>query len=246
MIIRTNFGSAYCNGLSMRVGAFVTQNYKVDSLSIGETIRGKEIQWVLVNGLFIADRCILTGISWDQLEANDLVYGNTKISIGGFEYRIRLLKGEDRSGTQDEWDAALDAVGDDSDEVWHWKKQLFWEQATGIAKTNRVVRGGRDARSSGSEFRFSRIIGLGWRPVLVPETLKLGSDQIGKNLLLMGETGESVSGQLVEISDYDLLLAYAGTPTPNNSLLPSIVKRFSEDMIAVKKEGLVLAQRFLT
>lgn len=53
------------------------------SIEIGETVPGKEISWVAVNGIFIADRCILRDISWDNLFVQCLVFGK-EITIGGF------------------------------------------------------------------------------------------------------------------------------------------------------------------
>lgn len=41
------------------------------SIEIGETVPGKEISWVAVNGIFIADRCILRDISWNNLLRGD-------------------------------------------------------------------------------------------------------------------------------------------------------------------------------
>lgn len=59
------------------------------SIEIGETVPGKEISWVAVNGIFIADRCILRDISWNNLCVQCLVFGK-EITIGGFHYDLRL------------------------------------------------------------------------------------------------------------------------------------------------------------
>ena len=61
------------------------------AIRIGEAVPGKEISWVVVNNMLIADRCILTKISWDNLKANDLVFGK-EVSIGGFRFTVRLLQ----------------------------------------------------------------------------------------------------------------------------------------------------------
>lgn len=82
------------------------------AIRIGEAVPGKEISWVVVNNMLIADRCILTKISWDNLKANDLVFGK-EVSIGGFRFTVRLLQVGAEKDEPNEWDAALDAVGED-------------------------------------------------------------------------------------------------------------------------------------
>ena len=77
------------------------------AIRIGEAVPGKEISWVVVNNMLIADRCILTKISWDNLKANDLVFGK-EVSIGGFRFTVRLLQVGAEKDEPNEWDAALD------------------------------------------------------------------------------------------------------------------------------------------
>lgn len=45
--------------------------------------------------LYVHKKGIRHAVSWDQLNALDLVYGNRLIEINGYQYRIRLLKGAD-------------------------------------------------------------------------------------------------------------------------------------------------------
>ena len=77
------------------------------SIEIGETVPGKEISWVAVNGIFIADRCILRDISWNNLCVQCLVFGK-EITIGGFHYDLRLPLVGAKEGEPYVWDSALD------------------------------------------------------------------------------------------------------------------------------------------
>ena len=130
------FGSLCLDGFPVNVG---TEYKPGQAIKIGETTPGKEISWVVVNNLLIADHSILTGISWDDLNANGLVFGK-EISAGGFRFTERLLRVEKDGGMPNEWDAALDATGDD-DAIWHWQGIYFWGQEAAKRASPRIVRG---------------------------------------------------------------------------------------------------------
>ena len=75
-------GSLYLNDCPAEIGLA----YKPGkTISIGETAPGKEIHWVVVNDMLIADRCILTEVSWDDLNAQNLVFGKR-----GYYQRVPL------------------------------------------------------------------------------------------------------------------------------------------------------------
>lgn len=42
---------------------------------LGTQYPGQEISWVVANGLLIADRSLLTCISWEDLFENHLIFG---------------------------------------------------------------------------------------------------------------------------------------------------------------------------
>ena len=78
MVKKKTMGSLYFNDTPAAVGS----KYDGQELSIGDTAPGKEISWVEVNGLLIADRCICTYISAEQLD--DLGFTKGKpITIDG-------------------------------------------------------------------------------------------------------------------------------------------------------------------
>lgn len=103
-------GSLYLNDCPAEIGLA----YKPGkTISIGETAPGKEIHWVVVNDMLIADRCILTEVSWDDLNAQNLVFGK-EVTISGFRFTARLIQVGAEEGAPNEWDSALDAVGEDT------------------------------------------------------------------------------------------------------------------------------------
>lgn len=61
------------------------------AIGIGKAVPGKEITWVLVNGILIADQCLLSNISWDDLNTQGLIFGK-EVSIGGLRYTLRSLR----------------------------------------------------------------------------------------------------------------------------------------------------------
>ena len=181
MIIRRKFGSVYVNDGDLQVGTWVEQTIKVNSLSIGPTKKGRSIQWILANGMLIADRCVLTGISWDELEANDLVFGNKKILLDDFAYQVRLLKVGRYEGEPNEWDDALGDIADESDAVWRWKYQGFWGQERDRLRTQCITRGYTSSRYYALCESRTKSPRIGWRPVLIPDVVqKIGSEEIGK------------------------------------------------------------------
>lgn len=80
-------GSLYLDGQPVEIGADYAPG---QSIEVGKTIPGKEISWVVVNEMLIADRCILTNVSWNDLNACNLIFGKC-IIIEGYHYQIRLL-----------------------------------------------------------------------------------------------------------------------------------------------------------
>lgn len=200
-------GSLYLYGHPVEMGADYAPE---QSIEVGETISGKEISWVVVNEMLIADRCVLTNVSWNDLNAYNLIFGQG-ITIEGYHYQIRLLQiGTDRDKLN-EWDTALDIIGEDNS-LWNWKWTYFWGQETPSCgpianKYTRTYRGYSFARTwswAGSGLRRSDV---GFRPVLVPlNTKQFTSALLGQRVMIWG--GQNiVSGCLEQITDYDVLLS---------------------------------------
>ena len=193
------------------------------TISFGAATPSKTISWVPVNGLLIADRCLLTDISWDDIEAQGLVFGR-EIELCGFRFRARLLKVGNSEGVPNEWDAALDVVGE-NDDLWHWEDMFFWGQET-VAITA-SARGWSWSRSSNRDAR------LGFRPALEPLSIDSSDLRPGQKILAIGRAG-AVVGTLEDMTHYDLILrAEPGSPVEGASFAASL----RNGTVAVDRSG---------
>lgn len=199
------FGSIYEAGQAKEPGFECGDQ---DTFHLGDTVPGKEIQWVeLSGGLLVADRCVCTGISWATLNKAGYIFGRI-VHIDGKDYICRSLKLGARGGMLNEWDDALDECGVD-DDLWHWKQHFFFGQE--ISKKNAVafcvVRGGMQS----SRDRFKIYAGgagknKGFRPVLEPLCSDAPEILVGSNIKAFGPAGESFEGRLADFDSYDLVL----------------------------------------
>ena len=194
-------GSLYLDGKSIAPEAKYQPG---QAISFGETLPDMAISWVPVNGLLIADRCLLTNVSWDDLDAQGLVSGK-EITVQGFRFKVRLLIVGSEDNVPNEWDAALDTVGED-DALWHWRGKYFWgqESVSGVA-SHRAYRGYLSARYWGWNFSSSRAAGLGFRPALEPLPTDPAALRHGQEALIIGRASV-VMGSFMDATDYDLVI----------------------------------------
>ena len=174
MAKKRTMGSLYFDDHPTTVGS----RYDGQELTIGDTIPGKEITWVEVNGLLIADRCVCVNISAEQLDDLGFTKGKT-ITIDGRQYLCRLLKVGAEPNVPNEWDAALDATSE-ADKMWHWKDAFFWGQEPNEEYPSlRAVRGWVSARLWGwrSGDATYRTAHIGFRPALK----SLGPDNLNSD-----------------------------------------------------------------
>ena len=162
---------------------------------------GAEINWVAVNGLLIADRCLLAGIRWDDLDAQGLVFGKD-ITIGHQDFRIRLLKVGTQEDAPNEWDAALDVTGEENC-LWNWASGFFWGQETTKNPSSRALRGYLSARDYSWTTSSDWSSYLGFRPALEP----LPSDGLRPGSRACALGGQSILyGDIVDQTAYDVIL----------------------------------------
>ncbi|WP_289026753.1 hypothetical protein [uncultured Flavonifractor sp.] len=162
---------------------------------------GAEINWVAVNGLLIADRCLLAGIRWDDLDAQGLVFGKD-ITIGHQDFRIRLLKVGTQEDAPNEWDAALDVTGEENC-LWNWASGFFWGQETTKNPSSRALRGYLSARDYSWTTSSDWSSDLGFRPALEP----LPSDGLRPGSRACALGGQSILyGDIVDQTAYDVIL----------------------------------------
>lgn len=210
---KKKFGTMYIDDFPISPG-FKYQ--KPNKISIGDTVSSCEIEWVeLSSGLLVADRCVCSNVSWEQLNEFGLIFG-TAIQIDSKWYLCRCLKVGNARGTPNEWDSALDEAGN-SDELWNWSEKFFWGQETIPAyPVDRAYRGCNLPRHRGGDSASTQNAYIGFRPALEPlDPVPLNyGPLVGAETTFVGPDSEFVSGRLTSFTDYDLVLE-AASPLPD-------------------------------
>ena len=198
-----NFGSLYLNG---QPSELKRPSPHMD-ISLGDTVPGKAIHFVKWKDLWVASEIVCPSASWNDLEKNNYITG-WPIRVDGVLYLCRSLKVGEESDVPNEWDSILDDLGED-DGLWHWSDGYFWGQETSRHLTSfRAVRGYHSARYWDSYEAAYWYVNVGFRPVLepLPPAPLISDSLIGAGLKVCGPNA-AIIGQLVEYTDYDLVMA---------------------------------------
>lgn len=224
-------GSLFLDGRPVETGM---QYVPSQTIEVGEMTPSKEIGWVAVNGLLIADQCLLTNVSWDDLDVQGLVFGK-EVTVQGLRFKIRLLKVGSKEDVPNEWDAALDAVGED-DTLWHWDHKFFWGQEPVSGSVSyRAGRGYYSARYwyyNSATFSSSLV---GFRPALEPLPTDPSAIRHSQEALVIGRAG-AVAGSLIDATAYDLVIQ------PNADGLigeVSFAAKMQDGTLAVDRSGII-------
>ena len=224
-------GSLFLDGRPVETGM---QYVPSQTIEVGEMTPSKEIGWVAVNGLLIADQCLLTNVSWDDLDVQGLVFGK-EVTVQGLRFKIRLLKVGSKEDVPNEWDAALDAVGED-DTLWHWDHKFFWgQEPVSGSVSHRAIRGYTSARHWGWSDSSSRHARLGFRPALEPLPTDPSAIRHSQEALVIGRAG-AVAGSLIDATAYDLVIQ------PNADGLigeVSFAAKMQDGTLAVDRSGII-------
>lgn len=224
-------GSLFLDGRPVETGM---QYVPSQTIEVGEMTPSKEIGWVAVNGLLIADQCLLTNVSWDDLDVQGLVFGK-EVTVQGLRFKIRLLKVGSKEDVPNEWDAALDAVGED-DTLWHWDHKFFWGQEPVSGSVSfRALRGYGSARGWNWDASSTRRASLGFRPALEPLPTDPSAIRHSQEALVIGRAG-AVAGSLIDATAYDLVIQ------PNADGLigeVSFAAKMQDGTLAVDRSGII-------
>lgn len=224
-------GSLFLDGRPVETGM---QYVPSQTIEVGEMTPSKEIGWVAVNGLLIADQCLLTNVSWDDLDVQGLVFGK-EVTVQGLRFKIRLLKVGSKEDVPNEWDAALDAVGED-DTLWHWDHKFFWgQEPVSGSVSHRAIRGYTSARHWGWSDSSSRHALLGFRPALEPLPTDPSAIRHSQEALVIGRAG-AVAGSLIDATANDLVIQ------PNADGLigeVSFAAKMQDGTLAVDRSGII-------
>lgn len=198
------FGTMYFDGSPADPGA----RFDKKTLSIGGTLPGWELPWVKDGDRLIADRCICTTVSWHQLDCWGFVFGKL-VYIDRNPYVCRCLRVGNTEEEPCEWTELMDKYGDD-DGLWHWDGRFFWgQEATwkdGAAELECATRGFHSAHDWYSFDSRKQLHFVGFRPVLEPLSSEPPDAFVGKTIRVYGQAGGYVSGILIGLDDYDLVL----------------------------------------
>lgn len=224
-------GSLFLDGRPVETGM---QYVPSQTIEVGEMTPSKEIGWVAVNGLLIADQCLLTNVSWDDLDVQGLVFGK-EVTVQGLRFKIRLLKVGSKEDVPNEWDAALDAVGED-DTLWHWDHKFFWgQEPVSGSVSGRAVRGYYSARLWRNYYATGSSPLVGFRPALEPLPTDPSAIRHSQEALVIGRAG-AVAGSLIDATAYDLVIQ------PNADGLigeVSFAAKMQDGTLAVDRSGII-------
>lgn len=146
-----SMGTLYLNGRP--VGAQTACPEDIQDIRLGDTVPGKELSFVLVNGVLVANNSVMLDVPFEVLRASHLVRARAVV-IDGSNYRCRLLRTDNDENDADEWDQALIATGANR-KLWNlYDNEPFWT----VSPHGMEVRGGH----GDPEGRYA------WRPVLEP------------------------------------------------------------------------------
>ena len=196
---KIKFGTLYMGGNA--IGPRTRQyNYQSNAeINIGNTISGKEIQWICVNGFLIADRCLLTKIS--RLDLDNKGLGDNvgkKFVIDGQPVLCRLMRVKQYTVDGSELTQYLNSLTSGSKEpsVRFWTLEKSTSGSMGMTATSNVKMEPVERRDKD----------LGFLPVL--ERL-VSQDEVSEadiGTLMTVRIGPNWSmGTLAEVSDYDLV-----------------------------------------
>ena len=234
-------GSLYLDNQPVQVGQWYNPECEI---LIGDTNAGQEISWVIVDRTMIADRCILTHVSWDDLNGAGLIFGK-RILIDGFPYTITVpnsnLNGN--GGEIDEWQSAMAIVEDESDSLWHWRGIYSWgKESKDLEQVYRVVRGYYAGYGWGYREASNRREDLGFRPMLLPEFSEFAPDipPCSEMFLWIGES--VIHGRLFELTKYDLVLAEMPGTNIAKSDIGQLVKSLPDGRLIVDRNSISTVQ----
>ena len=143
--------------------------YNGTNFEIGDTVAGKEITWLMMGDIWVCDRNVLQGISWETLNEKGLVFGK-EVEIDGEKYKMRLLTGSDGNDygedCDNEWDRLMSEYNEDN-EILHFDDMYSWCQETDCDySSTRSVRGYYSARDYSYYSATGTTAYIGWRPAL--------------------------------------------------------------------------------
>lgn len=160
------------------------------------------IKWVVSGPFMVSSETLCLGINWHDLNQLGFITGRP-ITLGEKHYLCRSIRTSELP-----W---IFGKRMDDEMIWNWSRGYFWclednSEIPDHVETERPVSGfifiGKATNAKSTHFA-----GIGFRPVLEELSPALPPEDVkpGKAVTLYG-LGGSVSGRIVEVSGYDLVL----------------------------------------
>ena len=200
---RVRFGYLLENGVPAHEECSVMSDDPQLELVSGVGTRDLPVDWVQACGILVSRNVFLSGITWEALRKQGLVYGR-KVTLHGQSYLLRCPKVANHS----EWEQFVTATSDNID--WKGESSFFGQEfipGDGVFQPDRcsvVTHGGRIVNAREVDKADSNI---GFRMVLEPiepEPVLTRGDIARRISAYCGEF--RLDGSLVDFSDYDLVI----------------------------------------
>lgn len=231
MIFCQKFGTPYIDGVPVAPGTMYDfVGPRSPKISLGDTVPGKEVTWILAGGVLIADCNLLRNVGWNHLNRSDLVFGK-RIELDGHSYKVRLLRRGKDDGPS-EWDNLLSVVGFSTD-LLHMDD--IWSLGADTDPEDEKFRycWGKDTGNDTFVYFNDQAPKHGWRPVLEMPNLNHGpvTSLIGESVVICGRAQGVVRGVVSDATEYDLILKNACANTRRGE---------NERFMHIRDEGLVV------
>ena len=179
------------------------QTYSGRPFTIGDTEdMSNAIMWVVSGPFLVSSKTLCLGINWHGLNRLGFISGRP-ITLGEKHYFCRSIRTSELP-----W---IFGANLHNEEVWHWGKGYFWcwDDTSELPDDVEDFRpaSGFIFMGKSTTVKSTQHAGLGFRPVLEELGPALAPDDLTPGLLVtLYGLGGSVSGRLVEMSGYDLVL----------------------------------------
>ena len=194
------YGTLYQDGLPITEGGYYAPNAVI---SIGKMNPQKPLRWVTFNGLWIALKVILRGVSCDDLNKQGYVTGK-RIIFDGVEVIARIPRLGSKPGKHSEWKKFVE-IAEREYRTLEETDLRFWGQEQAVSRPGFYATiSGTPPYSWTAQQGDCRDSLCGWRPVLEPVNIEIGPELLGHRITVW--SGDiSLTGKLKQYSDYDLV-----------------------------------------
>ena len=190
--------------------------------------------------LLVADRVLLTNVSWKDLAANGFAKGQV-VTLNGRDFLCRLVPVGTAPNGRNVWNDALNATTKEND-VWHWKGVYFWGDVYKSSMKRCAMRGNTSVCGWSDGKTNKRSPHIGFRPVLEPLA---GDDILVYPASDSPETSKSEKKTAPQ-KTYETTAVPVKTKTPRSKVASPAAKMLAEALLtSVDKEFVYQDRRYI-